>query len=250
MPPFLMSHKDEIIYRDGSFWKRSYEEQEVVLSENVIKSSVKPQAYMVRSAFCVGKTPCDIMAMKDDSIVVGVPVTFIPWKQAYMKTRDSYGYRVPCLNSRGFAGTVSDTEVLDLKVFDRRIPLADGSHVQPWLFIPMMSCTPSNVYCLLKYKGEMFLPPLVNIFTDGRMCMGPEWDNNRRNGMSDIAGVVTHAVHSWMSSIWNDHLKNPHCRRMTSVDEGGRFYYEMNPKEFANNLTPAAPAFLANWKFL
>ena len=64
----------------------------------------------------------------------------------------------------------------------------------------------STCHMMLRYKGQMWLPPFPNIDTTTRVCTGPDQNGVREMQKLSIVGQLAATCEFIRRSYWNDHL--------------------------------------------
>lgn len=250
-----MSQK--IVFEDGKFVEITTTEtrRAVALLPELFKAQQKPHSLLVRKILKISAYPADLVVHATGSRVYIIPLAKLPWKQYYSKKPESLYYfpskqLVPLFQIQG-PQTILDPafkethELKETTFFDR----AAGSPFKAYLVLTFnTSGSPVQPYLFISYAGELYVPPLPNIYSDGRVCMGPTWDHDKTGPYGqDDASILTHLIQSFSTSTWNNHLVLDISRDFCALTEDRVPIMNLNPKEMVRHLTKNAPAFLGPW---
>lgn len=224
------------------------EKRKVALNETLLRVNQKPSTTIIPNVFKVATNPTTLISHSTGSEVYVTRLAFVPFKMVYRDTPkadpilgDIYE---PVFLPNGWQTTgLVGEKVQDLKLF------GNSSSFTAWFattYVPGQP-VPSNCYLYLCHLRELFIPPLPNIFDDGRICMGEQWMNNKTGGYIDKASQILNALQSFSTSLWNSHLAFESKKLFCCINKDKYFVHDLQPGRFVKTLDIAGPAFLGSW---
>lgn len=103
-----------------------------------------------------------------------------------------------------------------------------------------------RAYLFLYRNGKLWWFPYPNLYNDGRICMGPEWDRKNSTGQGLFADYA-HAYRSFMESQVTDHLTTDNTRIMFAREIDGGWTHN-NADFIVPNLREVSNAFMMGFE--
>lgn len=231
MPPTT-----EIILKEGKFWRRDTTERSLGNQDTLIASLAEDVPTMLKNVFMLGDSPVHILSCKGSMVMI-TAVKKLPFKTWWMLQED-LTLRPVWLQSRGAVEinepwiVPSILSVLFVLKFNRTESINSALVVDtPYLFAYM--------------DGELRHLYYPNVFTDGRICMGREWDANRTVN-SDAMGNFIHAQTTFFSTAMNQDLVKTNTLNIFRRDVSK--WIMPSREDYSSNCPIIGPSFMQGFK--
>ena len=103
----------------------------------------------------------------------------------------------------------------------------------------------NQCYIFVLRKGELFALRFPNIYDDGRVCMGHDWEDDRSGGRKNLLGAFTYCYHTFQTTAMNGDLSS---NASELLKRGKNLEFIMSTDKYssqlANFLRPSFPAFM------
>jgi hypothetical protein len=251
-----MSQKTQIVFEDGKFQELTTtiteDRRTLALPAELIKAQQKSHNTVIKNVFKVSTFPSTLIVHSTGSCCYMIPLLGIPWKQYYIKKEEKGEvfpdkYRRPYFLTNGHQTPIHKDEVEKIDVVSTTL---FGTNSPFRAFMALTFTSNGNIgsnYLFLSYNGELYVPPLPNIFSDGRICMGQTFDNYKSGGFVDHASIATWTLSSFSASIWGSHLLTQFSSEFCAIDKENVFAHTQYPEKTVKRLMKNAPAFLGKW---
>lgn len=202
-----LSQKSEYILRNGGFYRRNVTDEYLGGQEHILSTLVQPQPVILRNFVQIGDQPVQVAA-NASNLTMAILLKSLPMRIALslneaatqLVAEDSHNFLGE--TPTGFAGTLVTT------------PWAPPSWGKLYFFLNMVNIGIPGSYncesCYLLMKdtntGDFIAPYYPNVYDNGRICMGREWDANKdRSGADSVAKFIA-AYNSFHATRMNNHL--------------------------------------------
>jgi len=207
----------EIILKDGQFVRRTVTEQDLGSQEAVLAQCANNQKIYLRNIHHDSAGRQWNMLSSKSALVMITQLKHLPFKTYFEVAEDNPDQLAPTF--RPHKGTI---------LLDDPWPVPD--QIGKMLFVlaysqtgrVSMPFTASTAHLFLESGGELRKIPYPNLFEDGRLCMGDQWDARRSRNVS-IFDDFERALESFHTSEMNDHLVLNASFKMFRKDLSGKW---------------------------
>lgn len=226
-----MPIQTEIILKDGNFVRRTVTEQYLGAQDTLLQQMVEQQSLMLPNFMPFGEGSLHLMVSKSQ-IIIATELKKLPFK-TWWKLASGTDLAVTWQNNGRGCIQIDD-------------PWTFPAHLGKLIFaIKFDTATgrpePVNGLLYVYRNRELYHLPYPNIYEDGRVCMGDEWDRRRSTGMDLISDFV-HGHTSFHSTIASNHLTSERTIRVFKRNLDG--WVTVPDDVFLNNLQLTSPAFM------
>jgi hypothetical protein len=222
---------DEIHIRDGHFYRRSVNEVDLGSQDALLQSLLPPSPQMLPRLlpFNNGHIHLHVAA---NCLTLLTEIKGLPFSTWWRLSPDGVNL-LPVFSEVPDSIHISDTwmipahwgQMLFALNFTRRA------------FDPPQ---PANAFLYVYRSRELFKISYPNIYTDGRICMGPDWDHRRGLG-KDVMSDFIQAYNTFHATVMSNHLVSNLTYLTFKRTLHGWDYPQGDAVDF---LSACAPAFL------
>lgn len=205
--------KNEIIMRDGRFFRRTLEEVDLGDVDLHLSQCIEAKTLPLMHVSRVGLLP-ELVKL------IGTPAIHAIWNE----TNVTFAVALPFLSTRVFYRLSQDGLFLEPAFASANTMHGYICMRERWtnpmfqpVFVmrcayrhsPSMQIAPDDCYLHLRHKDNpkrFIVPHWPNVYNNGKVCMGSEWDHNKSRGHPANIEIFENAIHSFMTTVMNDHL--------------------------------------------
>lgn len=225
----------EIILKDGNFVRRTISESFLGSQETVISQLAEQASIMLPKFMPFGSGHIHLLTNKRQMVMI-TELTELPFSTYFQIDSSRLNRLIPVFsNQRG-----------SVKI-DQKWPVnadAIGRCFFAFLFdLNEGAAFPNKPYLFQYYKKELFSLPYPNIYEDGRICMGPDWERNKGRH-KDVMSEFIAAHSSFHATVATEHLVSGYTYELFSVDLESKWIVPENPHRY---LRPCSAAFMSGF---
>lgn len=219
----------EFLLKDGNIIRRDVTETAISNQDQILSSLVEQRPLNIHHIASLGDSPIHMMTSQRANFVYTF-LKYLPWDTKFKLTTATE----LSPNFDDEPGTTPFKENWPVPPMFRLIFGVMSEKINPEILDS--SCTGTiprgnrvrNCYMYLVHQNELYVLPYPNIFDDGRVCMGEEWDNNSGK-LGDLIKALISSYNSFYSSKMTDHLlRNPIWDYFIYNIETGKWKFEDN----------------------
>lgn len=222
---------DEIHIRDGHFYRRSVNEVDLGSQDSLLQSLLPPSPQMLPRLLPFNNGYIHLH-IASNSLTLLTELKSLPFSTWWKLSPDGINLLPVFVEA---PGSIHITEAWIIPPHWGQMLFA-LNFTRRAFEVPQ----PANAFLYLYRNRELFRVSYPNIYTDGRVCMGPEWDNQRGLG-KDVMSDFIEAYNTFYATIMSNHLVSNQTYRTFKRTLHGWDYPAGDGMDF---LTPCAPAFL------
>lgn len=225
----------EILIRNGSFIRRTYSEVDLGTQQSYLESLMTAKPAFIPGAFKTGNHPSHVCKVPQGELIVMTMLDALPMRTAFAIDNSDPRFLFPVFRIKPEAGEIA--------VKDNVFPWPSriwGDLFFIETFMPNgLIHSPISCYLVVLREGEFYFPHYPNNYpSDGRMCMGHDWDVNKAGGFTILQEQYMHAYMSFFSTQLNDDLVTDNSYAMFSrmASEGNP--WRVTDAEWAETIRP------------
>lgn len=234
--------QNEIVLKEGQFWRRTIEEVPLGRQEAVLAHCASQVSIYLRNIFFVpGKEHMKIsMLVGQKQLVLITELKTLPFKTYFEINDEQPDHLVPVFANHRGALLLSEPVIVD--------QFFPGSKIYFMLnFIRNNRIIePANCHLFLSRDKELLYFFYPNLFSDGKMCMGPEWDRTKITSEGPVHDFA-YAINKFYETEMNDHLTGVQTQRLFRKDLNGAWIYPTE-EVIKENTTLAGVTFLGGFE--
>ncbi len=233
-----------ILLHDGHFVRERID-RDVLAPTHLALSALKEQAPVrITNLYPLGDRFISLYKPAERDAILYTVVPKLPLKLAYHEQSTVEKLMYPHIDySQGWPSAKGTDKVIDASF------TWDHTRMGTLFFmVAFASGTPIECYLLNHYKGSTHVIPYANLFTDGRLCMGNEWTNNKTGGFTNRIGMFHHAWASFNTAVMNNHLIHRNFDTIYAYDPVAKITEaQRDPGLLLTDMIEACPSFLTDW---
>jgi hypothetical protein len=200
-----MTSKTEILLIDGQFVRRTIQEADLGSQEAMLRKFASSTMEIIRGSFSVNGKSVNLYVNKT-AIFAFLPIQELPFKAGYKMVAP--GVLHPHMTGGWMNSSKINGHILMDEPFPLTAPELGTTYFVVSYKIPAEGSPPVPGACyLLTYRNNAFYRfPYPNLFDDGRICMGHEWEENMSGGFKTIQDTMVHCYQSFLASSLNSDL--------------------------------------------
>lgn len=224
----------EIILRDGNFYRRHTSELLLGSQENILTSLTEQAPVMLPRFFRFNDSPVHLLIHKT-SLAVSIELPRLPFQANWIPDPNATGRLklhwgsvdrgVIVLNDPWVVPSPDFGRLVFSVIFDRQSTIL----------------SPGRTSLLLYRGGELYRLPYPNIFEDGRICMGNEWEAKKTTG-NGVMGDFIHAHTSFHTTRMNSDLTTEGTHLIFRKDMNG--WIEPLASQVSIHVLPCVPSYM------
>lgn len=202
MPSTANPLAEEVLIRNGHFIQRVYTEIDLGSQDAYLRSLVQQQPLITPSLFKTGQNATHACRNTNGETILFTRLDALPFRSAFAVNGASPNLLKPTLHLKPEAGELSFKD----NTFPWPAVWGDLFFIQTFVSFGVVN-NPGNCHFVCFREGEFFHTYYPNIFsTDGRVCMGSEWERNKGGGFSLLQEQYMHSYMSFFSTQLNGDL--------------------------------------------
>lgn len=216
----MENNRTEIIMREGRFYRRN------IAEENL--GDIAQHIAAVAEAKTLSLMRLDTVSHPELLKILGTAPRYV--HAAYSETGVTFAITLPFLPTRVFYKLSEDGKFL-LPTFNGALSMRGyicmkekwtTDHAVPMFFMrgtwsPNGGMTPTECFLALRsrvIKAAFRVPYWPNVYGNGKVCMGPVWENNRSCSEVSHVRIFEAAVLSFLTSAMNADITNSNTQRL------------------------------------
>lgn len=190
---------NEYLIRDGNFVRRTVNEEIVGDVESMLNSLIEPTPFLIKNLGALNSQPVHALLGPSYQLLI-IELRSLPMMMNMHLSPDGQLLYLQDINGFNIS-TPSPGAVM----------IREPWTVPPFLRLFFVLNTQFNdaIECCLFFKtkqNEFLAPFYPNIHDNGRVCMGPVWDNNKNKDCPSLFDKFIRAYNSFHDTKMNHHL--------------------------------------------